>query len=168
MTGRGPAGGVRRRWRDVRSGVRGGADDGQVMILSLGFGVLAILLVLVITAATAVHLDRKRLLAIADLAALAAADQVSTRYFGSADDRGPAGIPLTDETVRAAVEQYVRDHPEPSARWDGVQVLEATAPDGRSAFVRLGAVTRLPVLTSVLQPWSDGIELVVEGTARAS
>lgn len=138
------------------------------MILSLGFGVVAILLVLVVTAATGVHLDRKRLLAVADLAALSAADQVSTTYFGEAQSRASGGIPLTDASVRAAVEEYVSDHPEPAARWDGVRVLEATTPDGRSAVVRLGAVTRPPLVTWVLAPWSDGIELVVEASARAS
>jgi len=143
-------------------------DDGQIMILSLGFGVLAILLVLVVTAATGVHLDRKRLLALADLAALSATDEISDGYFGAVEQRGSGGIPLTDATVLAAVEQYVRDHPEPAARWDGVQVLEATSPDGRSAVVRLGAVTRPPVVTWVLGPWSDGVELEVRGSARAS
>lgn len=158
------SGGLRRR-----AAVEGRpADEGQVMILSLGFGVVAILLALVIAAATGVHLDRKRLMALADLAALSAADQVSTRYFGSVDDRGEEGVPLTDATVRAAVEEYVRAHPEPAARWDGVAVLEAGTSDGRTAVVRLGAVTRPPLITWVLEPWSDGIELVVEGTARAS
>ncbi len=138
------------------------------MILSLGFAVLAILLVLVVAAATAVHLDRKRLLAVADLAALAAADQVSDRYFGSAGERGEAGVPLTDATVRAAVDRYVADHPDPAARWDGVRVLEASTPDGRSARVRLAAVTRPPLVTWVLEPWTGGIALEAEATARAS
>ena len=145
-----------------------GRDDGQIMVLSLGFGVLALLLVLVVTAATGVHLDRKRLLALADLAALAAADEASTTYFSEEGARAPGGVPLTDATVRAAVEQYVADHPEPAAGWDGVRVLEASTPDGRSAVVRLGAVTRPPLVTWVIAPWSDGIELVVDADARAS
>jgi len=160
---------VVRRARGRVGGVRHGRDDdGQVMILSLGFAVLALLLVLVVTAATGVHLDRKRLLALADMAALSAADQVGNGYFGGPEDRGQAGVPLTEQTVRAAVEQYVREHPEPAARWDGVRVLEATTPDGRSAVVRLGAVTQPPVLTWVLAPWTDGVALEVEGSARAS
>ena len=138
------------------------------MVLSLGFGVVALLLVLVVTAATGVHLDRKRLLALADLAALAAADQLSPTYFGEEGARATGGIPLTDASVRAAVEQYVADHPETAARWDGVRVLEATSPAGRSAVVRLGAVTRPPLVTWVIAPWSDGIELVVDANARAS
>lgn len=167
MSGRagpGAGGAVRSRLAAAVSG----RDDGQVMVLSLGFGVVAILLVLVVTAATAVHLDRKRLLAVADLAALSAADQVSTRYFGGPADRGTAGIPLTDATVRAAAEEYVRSHPDPAARWDRVRVLDATTTDGRTAVVRLGAVTRPPLVTWVLEPWTGGIELVVEATARAS
>jgi Putative Flp pilus-assembly TadE/G-like len=160
--------GWRRRAVVRRVAEKDGRDDGQVMILSLGFGVVAILLVLVITAATAVHLDRKRLLALADLAALSAADQVSSTYFGPDGARASGGVPLTDATVRAAVEEYVRDHPEPAARWDGVRVLEATTPDGRSAVVRLGALTRPPLVTWVLAPWSEGIELVVDASARAS
>ncbi len=154
--------------RVARARATGGSDDGQVMLLSLGFAVLALALVLVVGAATGVHLDRKRLLATADLAALAAADQVSERYFEPGAGRGPAGVPLTDASVRAAVEQYLADHPDRAARWDGVRVLEASAPDGRTARVRLGAVTRPPLLTWVTAPWSDGIPLEVESVARAS
>ena len=154
--------------RAARARATGGSDDGQVMLLSLGFAVLALALVLVVGAATGVHLDRKRLLATADLAALAAADQVSERYFEPGAGRGSAGVPLTDASVRAAVEQFLADHPDPAARWDGVRVLEASTPDGRTARVRLGAVTRPPLLTWVTAPWSDGIVLEVESVARAS
>lgn len=138
------------------------------MVLSLGFAVVAILLVLVVTAATAVHLDRKRLLALADLAALAAADELDTRYFSEPGGRGEGGVPLTDAGVRAAAERYVAAHPDPAARWDGVRVLEATAPDARSARVRLGAVTHPPLVTWVIEAFTGGIPLEVEATARAS
>ncbi|MFS0703295.1 pilus assembly protein TadG-related protein [Cellulomonas sp. 179-A 9B4 NHS] len=138
-------------------------------VLALGLAVLALLLVTVTVSATGVHLDRKRLLALADLAALAAADEVADdRYFAGGAARGPAGVPLTDASVRAAVTDYVADHPEQAARWDGVTVLEASTPDGRSVVVRLGAVTRPALLTWVMAPWSDGIALEAEAVARAS
>lgn len=159
---------VRRAWwrgLRLREGARG--DDGQITVLALGTAVLVLLLVTVTVSATGVHLDRKRLLAMADLAALAAADEVSDdRYFGGS--RGPSGVPLTDAGVRAAVEEYVTAHPETAARWDGVRVLEASTPDGRSVVVRLGAVTRPVLLTWVLAPWSDGIALEADAVARAS
>ena len=48
----------------------------------------------------------------------------------------------------------------------GALVLRAS--DGRTAVVRLGAVTRPPLVTWVTAPWSDGITLEVEAVARAS
>ncbi|QCB95374.1 hypothetical protein E5225_11935 [Cellulomonas shaoxiangyii] len=138
-------------------------------MLALGLAVLALLLVTVTVSATGVHLDRKRLLALADLAALAAADEVADdRYFAGAAARGPAGVPLTDASVRSAVEDYLAAHPEEAARWDGVAVLGASTPDGRSVVVRLGAVTRPALPTWLLAPWSDGIALEAESVARAS
>lgn len=160
-----------RRAARVRGGARGGAsgDDGQVTVLALGLAVLVLLLVTVTVSATGVHLDRKRLLALADLAALAAADEVADdRYFAGGAERGPAGVPLTDASVRAAVADYLADRPEEAARWGGVAVLEASTPDGRSVVVRLGAVTRPALVTWVMAPWSDGIALEAEAVARAS
>ena len=46
------------------------------MILTIGFVVVALLLITVVASAAGVHLERKRLLALADLLALEAADAV--------------------------------------------------------------------------------------------
>ena len=152
---------------------RADGDDGQVMILTLGFVVVALLLVTVVVSAAGVHLERKRLLALADLLALEAADAVGDdRYFAPGAGQGdPAteGLPLTDASVRAAVDGYLRDNPDAADRLGRVRgALDASTPDGRSAQVRLGAVVR-PVLVSwVLAPWSDGIALEAESVARGS
>lgn len=145
-------------------------DDGQIMVLALGFAVLALLLVTVVVSATGMHLERKRLLALADLAALAAADAVADeQYFApGAGAEGTGGVPLTDATVRAAVQEYLAAHPDPAADWDGVVILEASSPDGASAVVRLGAVTHPVLLSWVLAPWSDGIALEASSAARAT
>ncbi len=151
---------------------RTGRDDGQVMILTIGFVVVALLLITVVASAAGVHLERKRLLGLADLLALEAADAVGDdRYFAPGagqEDPGTAGVPLTDASVRAAVDDYLRDNPSAAAGWDDFAVLSATTPDGRSAQVHLGAVVR-PVLVSwVLSPWSDGIALDAQSSARGS
>ena len=56
----------------LRAAARG-EDEGQVMLLSLCFAVLCLLLVTVVASATSVHLERKRLAALADSLAIAAA-----------------------------------------------------------------------------------------------
>lgn len=143
-------------------------DDGQVMVLTLGFTVIALALVLVVAAATSVHLERKRLLGLADLAVLAAADEVGAGYYApGADAPGRPVVPLTDADVRAAVERYLAAHPEPGARWDGVVVLRAEAVDERTATVRLGAVVHPALLAPVLDLWSGGIGVEASSTARA-
>lgn len=144
---------------------RDSSDDGQVMLLSLAFGLLAILLVCVVVSATAVHLERKRLLAVADLAALEAADAADLgRYY--APMPGDATVPLTPEDVRASVEAYLRDAPA-AARFDELEVVEATTTDGQTVVVTLRAVADVPLLNVAMAAWSDGVELVVTSRARA-
>lgn len=143
-------------------------DEGQVTLLVLGFVLLAVALITVVVAATGVHLDRKRLFDLADLSALDAADALSdSGYFADGTGAHQRPVPLTSDSVRAAVERYVRDHPDPTARWETVQVLEASTPDGRTAVVRLGAVSKLALVGPLLQPWSDGVRIEATATARA-
>ncbi|WP_028047646.1 pilus assembly protein TadG-related protein [Cellulomonas sp. URHE0023] len=147
---------------------RAGADDGQIMILTLGFVVVALLLVTVVASAAHVHLERKRLLALADVLALEGADAVaSDRYFAPGSDEQP-GLPLTDTAVRQGIEEYLRDNPDVTGQWDQLVVLSATTPDGASARVHLGAVTHPVLISWVLSPWQDGIALEAESVARAS
>lgn len=143
-------------------------EDGQIMILTLGFVVIALLLITVVASAAHVHLERKRLLALADVLALEGADAVAgERYYAPGSDHDP-GLPLTDGAVRDEVEQYLRDNPDAAGQWDQFVVLDASTPDGTSAHVHLGAVTHPVVLSWVLAPWQDGITLEAESSARAS
>jgi hypothetical protein len=139
------------------------------MILTLGFVIVALLLLTVVVSAAGVHLERKRLLALADLLALEGADAVGDdRYFDPDAERQADGVPLTDAAVRGSVDRYLRDNPAAATGWDQFAVLDATTPDGRSAQVRLGAVARPVLMSWVLAPWSDGIALQAESVARGS
>lgn len=140
-------------------------DDGQVLVLALAYGLLAILLVAVIVSATAVHLERKRLLALADLAALEAADALDPAAYYAGPGDGPP-VTLTSADVRAAVEDYLRTAPA-AGRFEGLEIVEATADDGRTARVTLRAVAQVPLVGPATAAWSDGIELVVTARARA-
>lgn len=155
---------MRRRIRELSAD-----DDGQIMLLSLCFAVVCLLLVTVIVSASAVHLERKRLVAVADSLALAAADQVDTdEYFGGGapEPVEGAGVHLSDTGVADAVSRHLGAWPA-DALPHGVVVERAGTPDGRTAEVRLRAVARPPLVTWVLAPWSDGITVHARASARA-
>jgi Flp pilus assembly protein TadG len=156
------------------------------MILVLGYAVLALLLVTVVVAATSVHLTRHRLMGVADGAALAAADALDTDQFyassapvagaarrpgertGSATvGLGADPVPLSDAGVRRSV----ADHLAVAASGQPFAVRSIDrgtgSPDGVTAQVRLTTTARIPIVSAVLRPWSDGIQVTVTARARA-
>lgn len=147
----------------MRSGQ--GADEGRIALLSLGFALLAMVLVLVITSATAVHLQRKRLYAIADVAAVDAADAVDEDAYYAAGGLRAGAVPLSDATVRASVEAYLRSSGA-AQELSGVRVGAGTgSPDGTTAQVDLVAVLRPPFAAFVPAAFANGVE--VHATSRA-
>ncbi len=159
----------------VRSGAAAGegdgehrgddGEDGQILILILGYVIVAVMLVIVAVDITAVHLARTQLLDAADATALDAADAAdpSSVYAG-----GVAGsVPLTDGTVRSAAGSYLSTYAPPS-RVEAVRLGDQTGtPDGRTAVVELSARVRLPLLGPVVQAWSGGVTVTVRSQARA-
>jgi hypothetical protein len=147
-------------------------EEGQIMLLTLAFGVLVLTLVLVVASASAVHIERKRLLALADGAAADAADAIDVAAYYGAPARsaeGPTRVPLSDASVDAAVHEYLGAAPAAVVgEFDDLHVAEPTGtPDGSTAEVTLTATARPPLVPWVLVPWSDGIALRVTSTARA-
>ena len=145
--------------------VRG--DDGQVLLLSIAYGVLALLLVTAVVSASSVHLQRKRLLALADLAALAAADALDhAAYYNGGLSEDDSLVQLTPASVQAAARVHLASSPE-AARFTDLTLVSATTEDGRTAEVRLRALAQVPLLSAVTAPWSDGVVLQVTARARA-
>ncbi|MEE6282680.1 hypothetical protein [Georgenia sp. MJ170] len=142
------------------------AEDGQITLLSLGFAVVALALILVVASATAIHLERKQLLALADGAAADAADAIDLeRYYQ--DDLASAGVPLSDGSVRDAVAAHL-DAALATSRFEGLRIGGSTGTsDGRTARVTLTAVARPPLVPWVLAPWSDGFRIQVTSLAEA-
>ena len=148
------------RWRP-------GDDDGQVMLLAILYGLLALLLVTAVVSATGLHLERKRLLALADLAALSGADALDTdRYYARPPDSPAELVTLSPGSVRAAVEAHLAASPA-AARLEDLTVVEATTTDGRTARVTLRARARPTLLSWVTAPWSAGVVLQATASARA-
>ena len=140
-------------------------DSGQIMILCIAYGALALLLVTAVVSASGIHLERKRLLALADLTALAAADSLAPAAYFGPGARTDA-VTLSPGSVRSAAEAQLLASPE-AERFTGLTLVDAATPDGRTAEVTLGAVARPQLLSWVTAPWSDGVALRVTAHARA-
>lgn len=111
-----------------------GGQDGTILLLSLGFCVIAVMLVLAVTDASAVFLARRDLAAAVDGAALAAAQQVDVgRVYAGGAARGD--LPLDAAQVRAVIAAY-RDRTYPAADYPGLRLDGGTTPDRRQVLVR--------------------------------
>lgn len=146
-----------------------GSDDGQIMVLALGFTVVLLLLVTVIVSLTGIQLERKRLANLADNLALEAADSIDEgSIYGTAVPPSEAAeAPLTNEGVRAAVDEYLAANPGATTGLESVTVVSATTPDGRTARVVLASRARPTLISPVTSLFSDGVVLTAESTARA-
>ena len=131
-----------------------GGDEGSILPLVIGYAMLALVAILVCTAATSLYLEQKRLDGLADAAALAGADGFVLTVV--------AGVPraeLTDRKVRDQAEALV------AAAAPDVAVTSASSPDGRSARVTVAGFWRPPLLTPFVP---DGVPLQATGTSRTA
>lgn len=142
-------------------------DAGHITLLSLAFATIALALVLVIASASAVHLDRKQLLSVADAAALDAADAIDLdRFYAGAG--GVDDLPMSDAHVRAAVEAHLRVSPQ-AAELAGLAIAEPTGTaDGRSVQVTLVAVARTPLASWSALGLPSEVPIRASTSARAS
>jgi hypothetical protein len=133
----------------------------------LGFVVLTMLVLLVISAATAVHIQRMRLLHLADEMALDAADALDlpTYYAGGAPlPSEDAAIDVAQSRMEAAALEHLRNRdPE---HLDGVRIVSVTTPDGATAVVTVSQIIHPLFPLEPLAPFADGIEIRVTGSAR--
>lgn len=132
----------------------GAADEeGSVLLLTLGYALLAIALVLVCVDATSMYIAQKRLESVADAAALAGADGFTLTVS--------AGAPVTQLTDAGVHEQAAA-----IVAVAGTAVLEsASTPDGVSARVQVSTLWHPPV-SSVFVP--EGVALQATATSRSA
>jgi hypothetical protein len=141
----------RERWRD---------EEGSTLLLTIFYGFLALVLVLLVSAATSLYLERKRLFTLADGAALVGAEAFDLQ----AVTMTPSGARpiLESRDVAVAVTDYLAEVP--VADFDELRVERADTVDGRSATVTLSARWSPPVL-SLLVP--EGLPIEVTALARS-
>lgn len=133
-------------------------EDGSTLLLTIGFAALALSLIIAVTAATSMLIERRRLFTVADGAALAAAEAFAleqVRFDGAA-----ATPALADEAVHEAAAAWAA---RAAGDLESLRV-EAASADARSATVTVSSAWRPPVV-SLLLP--EGIRLDVTSSARA-
>lgn len=132
----------------------GGHDEGSVLLLTLGYVLLALAVIFVCVCATDLYIAQKRLDALADSAALAGADG-----FALVVSDGVVRAELTDAGVEEQADALVAALPGEAS------ITAAGTPDGVTALVTVAAEWH-PPLVSVFVP--DGVPLESTATSRTA
>lgn len=136
------------------------SERGSTTPLLIFYCFLGLTVIALIVAATSLYIERKRLFALADGAALAATEQFQLRNVSF--EAGEIHIRLQSADVWAAANSYVADA---HTVLDGVRIVRAESPDGTSARVELSSVWRPPIVGELF-PWA--LTLRVTSTARTA
>ena len=136
-------------------------ERGSTLLLTIFYGCLSLVLILVAVAATSLYLERKRLFTVADGAALVGAEAFELDQV-AADDAGLMRPTLESAAVEDAVRAYLDGSP--VGDFDQLRLDRAESVDGRSATVALSASWSPPMVTLLLP---DGIRIDVEAVARS-
>jgi hypothetical protein len=142
---------VSARWR---------SDEGTTLLLTIFYGFLSLVLILMVSAATSLYLERKRLFTLADGAALVGAEAFDLGTV-TITPNGPRPV-LRSPDVAAAVTGYLARTP--TNDFESLTVSRAETVDGRSATVALESYWRPPIL-SLLVP--EGFPIEVTAVARS-
>lgn len=142
------------RSRASVDGADAAVDDGSVLLLTLGYVVLALAVIFVCLCATDLYITQKRLDALADAAALAGADGFVLVVEG--DD---VRAELTDDGVRDQASALVGALPGKG------RLVSAGTPDGVSARVIVTADWSPPLLSAFVP---EGLRLESTATSRTA
>ncbi|MEO6942640.1 MAG: pilus assembly protein TadG-related protein [Terrimesophilobacter sp.] len=135
-------------------------ERGSMLPLTIFYGFLCAVLILLVVAATSLYLERKRLFTLADGAALVGAEAFELDDVTMTPE-GPRAV-LDSADVAVAAAAYLSAAP---ARGIESLVLErAETVDGRSATVQLSAYWRPPIVTALVP---EGIRIEVIAVARS-
>ncbi|WP_062069390.1 pilus assembly protein TadG-related protein [Demequina sediminicola] len=145
-------------------------DAGGAAVFTLGWIVVVLLALLTVAAATDVHIQRVRLMALADEASLAALSGNSayggnpagaSPYFGSTAAQVDAHV------VTAATAWVANRAGHSNSAWVAeVVVVDAEATGDGGVSVTLARQVPLLFGLDALAPWHDGIDVVVTSRAR--
>ena len=144
-------------------------DHGQLILLIIGFMLITALLVTVVVNASKLFLMRRSLAALADGAAVAAANGIDERAVYT---NGLAGgsVPLSEGQAEALVRDYLESYFRETGaarRFPGLQLVDVTT-SGGVATVTLRVRMGLPFVNEVSDDYDDGVSIRAVASARLS
>jgi hypothetical protein len=140
----------------------GWREDGQLMVLIIGYVLLGMLVATVVTAASSVYIEHKKLLSLADGASMASAGSFTLGQLETSSG-SPTAV-LTSGRVRGAAAEYL-SRSGAFARISDLAVAPGTgSPDGATAVVVLRAAVHPPVVNFLIPA---GIRIEASSTARS-
>jgi hypothetical protein len=137
------------------------SDQGSILPLVIGCCVLALALILGVASATSLYVERKRLLSVADGAALVAAQSFDVSLAPQSNASG-VQPQLSNATVIDGARRYFSSVP--AATLHGATLVAASTPDTRTAVIRVRAAWLPPVISYF---FPSGIPLEAESSARS-
>ncbi len=137
-------------------------DNGSILPLIIGGCALALALILGVSSATSLYLERKRLLTIADGAALVAAQSFDTSVPPQLTAFGSPAPVLSRASVTAGAKLYFANLAPQSAH--AATLVEANSPDARTATVRVRGQWQPPVISFF---FPAGFALEASASARS-
>ncbi len=135
-------------------------ERGSTLPLTIFYGFLSLVLILLVVAATSLYLERKRLFTLADGAALVGAEAFDLDDVTLTLD-GPRAT-LDSADVASAASGYLATAP--TTHFESLTLERAETVDGRSATVALSAYWRPPLVTALVP---EGIRIEVTAVARS-
>lgn len=133
--------------------IRRDDQEGSILLLTIGYALLALVLMFVTVDATSLYLAQKRTQATADAAALAGADGFTLDVVD-----GEPRAELTNGGVREQAQAIVATEPDAS-------IVSAGSPDGVSARVVVSSMWHPPISTLFVP---EGITLQATATSRTA
>ena len=142
-------------------------DDGQLVLLIIGFVLVTALLVTVVVNASRLFLMQRSLSGLTDGAAVAAAQAVDEAAFYTGGlDAGT--VPLDDRAAAALVQDYLDAYFASTGnreRYPGLRVVDVAAAGG-VATVTLRVLVPLPFVNTVSDRYDDGVGITAVASAR--
>ena len=137
-------------------------EDGQLMVLIIGYVLLALLVTAAVAGASSVYIEHKKLLSLADGASVAAADSFTLGHLESSSG-SPTAV-LSSGLVRSTATDYL-NRTGAYGRFSALEVGPATgSPDGSTAVVVLSAAVHPPIVNFLVP---DGLRIEATSTARS-